>query len=420
MNITELDSYRLSDAVKFHNRLNPKLWGRDEHLLPEVRDKLMEIAADFQEFLGVSDLDVEDITISGSNAAFSYTPHSDIDLHLVVRKPAEADEVYQELFNAKKYQYNDMHDIRIHGADVELYVQDAAETPVSLGEYSVKNGDWIQVPKKKRAQIDQSIVKHKYEDLKARIESALKEDSAERIGALLAKIKAMRQTGLDQHGEFGPENLAFKILRKQGLIKQLYDAQAAARDRELSLQERNRPKARVRYGFMEVNTGMAQGSAIGDSGAQSTWDGVSPDTDETLTEDNNENIVQEFIASTAERLGIENMPEIELHRDADWSKNEQSFGMYEPGTHTLHVNMANRHLMDILRTTAHELTHCRQHELSPLPDNAGDTGSKWENQANATAGVIMRDYADAQIDNYTTRNAVTYTSTYLHANADAD
>ena len=412
MHITELDSYRLGDAVKFHNRLNPKLWGPDEHLLPDVQAKLMEIAADFQEFLGVSDLDVEDITISGSNAAFSYTPHSDIDLHLVVRKPADASEVYQELFNAKKYQYNDMHDIRIHGADVELYVQDADKTPVSLGEYSIKNSDWIQVPKKKRAQIDQSVVRHKYEDLVARIQEALKTDDADHISSLLTKIKTMRQTGLDQHGEFGPENLAFKILRKQGYIQKLYAAQAAARDRELSLQERNRPKQRVRYGFAEDNTGMAQGSSIGDSGAQSTWDGVSPDTDETLTEDSNENIVQDFIQDTAHRLGIERMPQVELHQDSDWSRSEHSFGMYEPGSHTLHVNMANRHLMDILRTTAHELTHCRQHEISPLPDQAGETGSKWENQANATAGIIMRDYAEAHPELFE-KDAVAESSGYI-------
>lgn len=412
MHITELDSYRLGDAVKFHNRLNPTLWGKDEHLLPDVREKLLEIANDFQEFLGLSDLDVEDITISGSNAAFSYTPHSDIDLHIVVRKPEGADEVYQELFNAKKYQYNDMHDIRIRGADVELYVQDAAETPVSLGEYSVKNGEWIQVPRKKRAKIDQSVVKHKYEDLVARIEEALKADDADHIAALLTKIKTMRQTGLDQHGEFGPENLAFKILRKQGYIQKLHSARAAARDRELSLQERNRTRQRVRYGFAEDNTGMAQGSSDGDAGAQSTWDGVSPDTDEFLSEDSNENIVQDFIKDTAHRLGIERMPTVELHQDSDWSRNEHSFGMYEPESHILHVNMADRHLMDILRTTAHELAHCRQHEISPLPNHAGDTGSKWENQAHATAGVIMRDYADAHPELFE-KDAVAESSGYI-------
>jgi len=142
MNITELDKFNLQDAVKFHDRLNPRLWGADEHLLPVVAQKLLAIAADFQEFLGVNDLDIEDITISGSNAAYSYTPSSDIDLHLVVRMPTDNSDVYQELFTAKKYQYNDEHDIRIGGADVELYVQPADQAHHSQGIYSVKDGEW--------------------------------------------------------------------------------------------------------------------------------------------------------------------------------------------------------------------------------------------------------------------------------------
>jgi hypothetical protein len=65
------------------------------------------------------------------------------------------------------------------------------------------------------------------------------------------KIKDYRQAGLDAHGEFGPENLAFKILRTQGLIKKLYDARNAAKDELLSLDERRKKKKRksVRYGY---------------------------------------------------------------------------------------------------------------------------------------------------------------------------
>ena len=131
MNIHELSTYNLADAVKFHDRLNPRLFGADEKLLPVVRNKLLEIAADFQEFLGVDDLQLQDVTVSGSNAAYSYTDHSDIDLHLVVKQPDN--EVYRELFDAKKYQYNDQHNITIGGYDVELYVQDADQPHVSQG-----------------------------------------------------------------------------------------------------------------------------------------------------------------------------------------------------------------------------------------------------------------------------------------------
>jgi hypothetical protein len=383
MNIHELSTFNLNDAIKFHNRLNPGLWDKNEQLKPEVREKLLEIAADFQEFLGISDLEVEDITISGSNAAYSYTPHSDIDLHLVVKKPELGNDVYTELFNAKKYQYNDLHNIRVRGADVELYVQPADEPHVSLGIYSVLNNKWIQVPRRKRAAVEHSEVRLKYDDLKARIEAAIASDDLDRMNAVAKKIKEMRQAGLDAHGEFGPENLAFKMLRSQGIIKQLYDAKNAAKDRLLSLKERERQKQRVRYGFAEEG---------------STPDGVSPTTCMFLNEQDAEGILQGFIKSTAKKLGIERMPEIILHRGDNWSTEAHSFGRFDPETHTLHVSLDDRHVLDILRTTAHELAHCRQHELDPLPVEAGETGSQWENEAHAVAGIIMRDFADSHPD----------------------
>ena len=132
MNIHELDSYNLADAVKFNNKLNPALW-QGQNMKPEVREQLLAIAEDFKEFLGLSDLEVKDITVSGSNAGYTYTPNSDIDLHLVVDIPrADSDEVYRELFDAKKYQYNEQHNITIGGYEVELYVENANKPPVSL------------------------------------------------------------------------------------------------------------------------------------------------------------------------------------------------------------------------------------------------------------------------------------------------
>ena len=82
MDISELEDFKLSDAVVFHDDLNPNLWN-GTRLDPKVRKQLMLIAEDFITTLGISDLHVKDITISGSNAAYSYTPHSDLDLHLI-------------------------------------------------------------------------------------------------------------------------------------------------------------------------------------------------------------------------------------------------------------------------------------------------------------------------------------------------
>ena len=387
MNIQELDSYNLGDAVKFNKKLNPRLWGKDEHLLPEVRDHLLKIADDFREFLGVTDLQLKDITISGSNAAYTYTPHSDIDLHLVVDLPeADGSEVYRELFDAKKYQYNDMHHIKIGGYDIEVYVQDANKPHRSQGIYSILNNRWVDVPKRRKPEVDDISIRSKYEDLNHRIEDAIKSNNPDTIGALAKKISDLRQAGLDEHGEFGPENLAFKMLRSQGIIQKLYDARNAAKDHELSLKEKA-PPTKVTYGFKTP-------TVVEDVGM--SWDGVSPSTKMFLSEtESDEEILQDFIEFCVKELKIEKMPTIKLRKDPQWPVVHKTFGRYINDRHLLEVAWGSRHIMDVLRTVAHELTHRHQHERdgNRMGPEAGETGSPWENEANARAGILMRDYA---------------------------
>jgi len=384
MNILELDTYNLADAVKFNDQLNPRLWGKDRNLKPDVREHLLQIADDFREFLGVSGYELKDITLSGSNAAYTYTPNSDIDLHLVVDLPqADANEVYRELFDAKKFQYNEQHNISIGGYPVELYVQDANKKHISQGIYSVLNNTWIDIPKRKDTGVDDISTRSKYEDLATRIDTAVKSNDYDSMANLMEKIKTMRQTGLDEHGEFGPENLAFKMLRNQGSIKKLVDARNAAKDRELSLKEREKVKPRVTYGF---NT----------EDATATWDGVSATTQMFLNEKPEPSvseIVSSFIEYCIEQLSIEQTPIVKFKKDPQWSARNKTFGRYNADQNLLEVSLADRHVMDILRTVAHELTHTRQHEVEDVPDDAGATGSQWENEANAQAGVLMREYA---------------------------
>lgn len=379
MQISELDQYRLSDAVRFHDQLNPRIWDQDEHLQSPVREALLKIADDFQEFLGVPDLDLEDITISGSNAAYSYTPRSDIDLHLVVRMPD--DPIYQELFAAKKYQYNDQHNIRIGGADVELYVQPVGQAHVSQGIYSIKNNRWIRVPSRRRAAVDDSCVQAKTQDLAQRITAAVESQDVKRMDLLWDKIRDMRRAGLELTGEFGCENLAFKLLRNSGDIERLDTARKNMHDQELSLAEKAQEP--VRYGYGSMN----------EEGSNPS--GVSASTKMFVSETPESAVLERFIDWAAKRLDITKLPQIHLHQDTAWSESNHSFGRYDPETHELHVSLPNRHVLDVLRTTAHELAHCRQHELGNLPDDAGKTGSDWENEAHAVAGIIMRDFADA-------------------------
>jgi len=387
MNILELDSYNLADAVKFNEQLNPRIW-QGNKMRPQVRAKLLQIAEDFKQSLGLTDLNLKDITLSGSNAGYTYTPHSDIDLHLVVDLPqADASAVYRELFDAKKFQYNETHNIKIGGYDVELYVENANKSAVSQGIFSVLNDDWINIPLKKRSTINDTAVKSKYDQIKHRIESAVKSKNLKRLTNTAVKIKKMRQAGLDRHGELGPENIAYKMLRSQGVIQQLYDARTEAKDRALSLKERTvQVKEPFRYGFKTTT----------DEDVSANPSGVSPETKMFLSEKpapSQQEIVTDFVNYCVEQLGIEQLPTIKFKRDPEWSARNKTFGRYNHETNLLEVSLAGRHVMDILRTVAHELTHQRQHEVSDVPDHAGETGSDWENEANAKAGVLMREYA---------------------------
>jgi hypothetical protein len=236
MNLKELDSFKISDAVTFHDKLNPKLWNGTK-LRPEVKQQLEAIADDFLQEMGIHELDVRDITISGSNAAYSYTDHSDLDLHILVNvNDLPSSDVYKELFQAKKTIYNDSHNITIHKVPVELYVQDASEPVVSLGEYSIKNDSWIKIPTKRRSNFDQNATKAKYNKLLDIVERAIESNNLNKIQKVLKKIKQYRQAGLDKGGEFGPENLAYKALRSQGYITKLYDLRDKLHSNRLSIE----------------------------------------------------------------------------------------------------------------------------------------------------------------------------------------
>ena len=234
MRLTEFDSLNL--AINFHDELNPQLW-ENNRMRPEVRKALMRIANHFKEFLGIDMFDLLDITVSGSNAAYTYTPQSDIDLHLVVMIPEEHEAELKELFNAKKYQYNDQHNIKVRGHDVELYVQDAEDAHHSMGIYSILHNRWNSKPKKQRAQIDDIEVKEKYQCIKHRINRAIISDNHDQVKAVWDSVKSLRKSGLERAGEFSPENLAFKILRADGTLDKLRRHMGDLQDQDLGLDE---------------------------------------------------------------------------------------------------------------------------------------------------------------------------------------
>ena len=224
-----------SDIVTVNRRLNPKIWQGDE-LDPAVISKLKDIARAFEEFVAV-DLDVIDYTITGSNANYTWTAYSDLDLHLII--PGTPTEEQRELFNAKKALWAEQHNITIKGLPVETYVQGEDEPHHSTGVYSIVKQQWLVEPKKVKPQVDDAAVEAKKDSVMRDIETAMLSKDLMKLRAVKEKITKMRKAGLERAGEWSVENLVFKILRNLGLIDQITEKIRELEDQELSLEQQN-------------------------------------------------------------------------------------------------------------------------------------------------------------------------------------
>jgi hypothetical protein len=223
-------------TVYYHDELNPLLW-ENSKLKTEIRYKLLAIAHHFAKYLNVPKLNLRDITISGSNAAFGYSDKSDIDLHLVVDMPKDQPEL-EELYLAKKNQFNTTYDIKVKGIDVELYVQDVQQTHHSAGIYSILNDHWISKPKHQPPNIDDKEVKSKARNYSGKINFAMRSNDLNTAKETMADIRRLRQAGLEKGGEYSIENLAFKLLRARGKIDKFMKHINKLQSAELSLGEK--------------------------------------------------------------------------------------------------------------------------------------------------------------------------------------
>jgi hypothetical protein len=222
-----------STTITINRTLNPKIWeGAD--LKPRVADKLMQIARAFEQFIGI-DLDIIDYTITGSNANYTWTEYSDLDLHLIVA--GDVTDQARELFNAKKSLWGEQHNITIKGLPVECYVQGEDEPHHSTGVYSIAQSKWLTEPKKVKPQVDDAAVEAKKLSIQHDVETAVLSKDLNKLRTAKEKIVKMRKAGLSRAGEWSTENLVFKMLRNLGLIDQVNDLISELEDQELSLEQ---------------------------------------------------------------------------------------------------------------------------------------------------------------------------------------
>ena len=128
---------KLYEEFQIHDTLNPKLFDTASNkLLPEVREKIIQIVASFEEYISVP-IKILDVQLVGSNVSFNYTDKSDLDVHIIASfEDLEADEeLLQALYDVKKASFNKDTDIKIRGIDIEMYVQNVHSATISNGIY---------------------------------------------------------------------------------------------------------------------------------------------------------------------------------------------------------------------------------------------------------------------------------------------
>ena len=115
-------------------------------------------------------------------------------------------------------------------------------------------------------------------------------------------------------------------------------------------------------------------------------------TENKLTESQT-GTIGEFIKFAIKNLGLQNTPgSLTLSYDNKQAQDKRTFGFFDPNNKKIWIYVKNRNMADILRTLAHELVHRKQEEDGRLDIKSGETGSPIEDEANATAGVLLRNF----------------------------
>ncbi len=253
------------ESFALHDELQPDIW-KDERLQPEVEARLIEIARDFIETIEESKdlgapITVEDIRLTGSLANYNWSKYSDVDLHIVVdfSKINEDTGLVKAFFDEVRMRWNDKHDIKIHGFEVEIYVENVNEEHKSSGIYSLGADswsagddageywtDWLVKPEHADAQIDFDTAEKKVQDYTDRADAIQTmvdkkkdyEQAIRTVDRVKQKIRDMRKAGLEsEEAEFSAENIAFKMLRRDGVLDRLSELKSRAYDELMTIKE---------------------------------------------------------------------------------------------------------------------------------------------------------------------------------------
>ena len=243
----ESDDKKIVKSFKVQEVLNPDIWeeyGESYKMKPEIRDSLLNIVEDYLDFIDLN-IDVDDVTLTGSLSNYNWSDFSDVDLHILIDTPKDKNSLLKKYLDSKRIIWNSLRDVTVKDFDVEIYVQDTNEPHFASGVYSVMYDDWLAEPSYTEFNLEPEKILKKSKSWMEKIDKI--EDDAKRkepevvldeIQSLKDKLKKYRGTGLKDEGEYSYENLTFKFLRRNGYIGKLHDIRNKLIDKTLTVEEK--------------------------------------------------------------------------------------------------------------------------------------------------------------------------------------
>lgn len=226
--------------LPYQDHLNPKIWDGLK-LKPEVLKQLRKISDKFIEWCDAPDMQIKDIVLCGSIANYNWDPkHSDIDIHIFIDLDDFKDkcgEFAEDFFDVKNKRFKEVFPTKIYGMPVEITVEDYKKSAVSLAIYSIKKGEWVKKPVYKKPKYDSEKAKEISDKWKKKFDDVIAKKDAkyDEIENVRDDFKDFRSKNLEKGGEFDPANIAFKHIRRKGLIDKAKAKAQKALSKELSL-----------------------------------------------------------------------------------------------------------------------------------------------------------------------------------------
>jgi hypothetical protein len=186
-------------------------------------------------------------------ANYNWSDFSDVDIHVVLDfDEFKGDsELISDYFFKVGENFKHAHNIMFLQYNMEFFIQDSNENYVKdEGVYSILYDRWLQEPKHLKPNFNEVKIEKYVNHFLLNIKNNLsdyqngqltKKEFLDKTSELTDSLRKFRKSGLDSKGEFSDKNIAYKYLRRLGVLDKIKTFKAKVFDKDVSFTKNNVP-----------------------------------------------------------------------------------------------------------------------------------------------------------------------------------